>query len=341
MPVLAELRKNSSYAISILAGEFGRPVLEEEGFDFQPIETNISLERAGEIFEQKRPDLLFSATSWKSNVEQQFRNAAYEQHIKSVVVFDYWSNPALRWKGAVYPLPEMRDIVCVMDEVYRDVMREQGFPKGALVVTGQPHLERLCSQRIAHNSLKGLPRKFLFLSQPLDIIQPLTKGHPLGVVIQSVSQYAQKLQDTCLLTIKLHPKDDEQEIEKIIQEGKVDKNLKVNISPRLSSMSETVKAYEVVLGYRSMGLFEVKALGCPTLALDLVVIEEPLRLALKNFGIPIVAPKDIQNLEKVFSSWKDLDSFKNQHQGAIQKIVTVIKNQLSEEDYVETFAHRE
>jgi len=323
--VLAKLSKRPLYVLSIWAGEFGRPVLKEEGFHFQPIATDITIEKAREIFEKERPDLLFSATSWNSNVEQQFRNVAYEWHIASIVVFDYWSNPTLRWKDAIYALGEMPDSVCVMDEAYKQVMIQDGFSPLMLVVTGQPHLERLWENRQPLRSV-AKPQKILFLSQPKEILQIKDNQHPLTMIINAMNAYAKDR--TCLLTIKFHPKENEEELNQILANAPRNQNLKIRIAGRLATLPKLVKEHDVVLGYRSMGLFEVKAMGCPTLALDGCVIEGSLAKALENFGIPIVSMNDIANLENIWRNVPDAIRH-NPYAGATAKILSLMEKKLS------------
>ncbi len=324
MPVLCGLRNDPAYTLCIYAGEFGRPVLKEEGFAFESVPTYMKREDVRAVFDKEKPDLLLSATSWNSDVEQQFRNVACEKKVPSVVVFDFWSNPALRWKDSAYSLGKMPDTVCVMDEAYRQVMIQDGFPADQLIVTGQPHLERLWETK---RNLRSAPRlqKILFLSQPKEILQIKGDRHPLSMIIEAIGAYAKDHE--CVLTVKFHPKENEEELKDILVQAPKNKNLKIEIAERLAPLPELVEDHDVVLGYRSMGLFEVKSMGRAAMALDGCLIEPSLATALENFGIPVVAMKDLADLG---NAWKKADRpmEHNPYGGATERILAVIKRSL-------------
>lgn len=319
LPVLQGLLNDPRYELALYAGKFGQPVLSAAGIKFDEVSTNIELNEARAIFDKETPDLLLSATSWNSNVEQQFRNESLARDIRSVVVFDYWSNPATRWDHATYTIAQMPDTVCVMDEVYRQVMLDNGFPDRSLVVTGQPHLEKLSAGRSALK-FNALPQKILFLSQPNEVLG-FSIERPLEEVIKNLDIYAQG-QKGCQLTVKLHPKEDRTLVNKIVKE-QAKTHLTITIEDGPVLLEKLVEAHDVVLGYRSMGLFEAKAMGRPTFAVEEVVIEGPLQKALQNFGIPIVPVGELKNLS---AAWKKFDQSmaESPYAGATAKILTLI-----------------
>ncbi len=325
-PVLLALHEDNIFNVVTMAGPFARTVLAEDRMKPMSALTDISMTMASRILENERPDVLLTATSWNSNLEQQFRNAARQQSVPSVVVVDFWNNALLRWKGADYPLEKLTDIICVMDENFKRHMEARGFPKEALHVTGQPHLERL-------TNLKGpvpaarheTPTTFLFLSQPSDVLQfKTTGGHPLEIFLEALETYARSAGLPCQVTVKAHPKERAEDSRGIVEAFLENSHLRVVLAQDTTSLVDQYRAHDVVAGYYTMGLFEARILGRRVLSLDVAVTDPSVTQALGEYGIGVVDWPAMDSLAGLLRRPSN-PFIEDKNQGAARAVVALIK----------------
>jgi hypothetical protein len=144
-------------------------------------------QQAKKILNKNNPDIIVTATSGGSG-EQELRNAAFAMNIQSIVILDFWKDYSRRWLYATYHINEMKEKVCVMDEMTRKEMIEENFPKGKLFVTGHPYLDHIFNyENQKPEAEQG--NNYLFLSQPLDIIGVTNyQIHPLEIVVKAIEK---------------------------------------------------------------------------------------------------------------------------------------------------------
>ncbi|MEO8447647.1 MAG: hypothetical protein ABI528_09140, partial [bacterium] len=117
--LISELRKNKSLELNIYSGKLSRKISEK--INTVRIDSFISREKAEMIIDKFLPDMILTGTGG-GNAEQAFRNEAYKRNIKSIVVLDFWKDYSRRWLYSSYDLKDMKDKVCVMDELTKKEM---------------------------------------------------------------------------------------------------------------------------------------------------------------------------------------------------------------------------
>ncbi|MFY9987836.1 MAG: hypothetical protein WAK31_23965, partial [Chthoniobacterales bacterium] len=157
-PVIPKLRRRRNLRVNVIAGGFAQKVFAR--FHAENIASDWSESTIDEYLEKNRPDLILSGTSWKSQLEQRFRNRARSRNIPSVVVIDFWSDHPRRWHHAAYRFEDGQDRVCVPDPETAEAMVNFGYSKELLYVTGHPHLER-CFCRAARQEPRSRAKREL------------------------------------------------------------------------------------------------------------------------------------------------------------------------------------
>jgi hypothetical protein len=253
--------------------------------------TNWSESEIDECLDKNRADLLLSATSWKSALEQGFRNRAHLRGIPSVVVIDFWSNYPLRWQHATYQFEDGIDRVCVMDEQTAKAMNQAGYPITQLSVTGQPHLERCFQrairQRPPHRPNPGVAVLFLTISlaalglndDPVDQIR---------IICEALGRWSATTRQSVSLTIRLHPHETAEPnlINRI--RAFAPPGVAVELDDRARPIFGQLKRSDLVLGYITMGLFEARSLGKQAIAIKLADHPPELVAAMAGAGIPLL-----------------------------------------------------
>jgi hypothetical protein len=300
-PVVPKLRSKSNLRVAVIAGGFAQKVFTR----LRPENTSEdwSDTRIDEYLDRNRPDLLLSSTSWKSRLEQGFRNCAYARGIPSIVVIDFWSNYRMRWRDAVYRFEDGQDHVCVMDTQTAEVMRQEGYPMTKIHVTGQPHLERCYQRAVAHpaRSESGSELAVLFLTISLAALDlkddPVV---PIRVVCNALGHLQETTKRPVSLLIRPHPHETPApdflpRIRQFTAPG-----VTVHLADRTKPILAQLKKCDVALGYVTMGLFEARSLGKKAIAIKLAGHPPELVAAMANAGIDLV-PFDADSIVSALS----------------------------------------
>lgn len=288
-PVVPRLRSKPNLQVDVVAGGFAQKVFAR----LRPENTSEDWSDAklDEYLDKTRPDLLLSSTSWKSRLEQGFRNRAGVRNIPSVVVIDFWSNYRMRWHDATYRFEDGQDHVCVMDAQTAVAMHKEGYPIGKIYVTGQPHLER-CHQKAVACQLHSGPKSdlaILFLTISLAALgikdDPVI---PIRVVCEALGDLHEKLKRPVSLTIRPHPHESPapdflDRIRAFTPPG-----VTVQLADRTRHILEQLRRCDVVLGYVTMGLFEARSLGKRAVAIKLADHPSELIDAMDKAGIDLL-----------------------------------------------------
>lgn len=250
-----------------------------------------SSEKVAGYFEQHRPDLLLTSTSWKSDLEQSFRNQAHQLAIPSVVLMDFWSNYRMRWQHATYRFEESRDHVCVMDAPMARALQKEGYPRQKLHVVGHPHLEQ-CSQ-----GQKATPRsktapivdRVLLLSIPLAALgMQETPLAPIKIVCDGLAEWHKQTKRKIVLSIRQHPHEKKDpnfliEARKLAAPG-----ITIQLADNTKPVKNNIQTHDYIMGYVTMVLFEARAFGKQAIAMEITPYATDLKAALKTSGIRLV-----------------------------------------------------
>jgi hypothetical protein len=215
-PVLALLARRGALG-PIWASSIGAAPVARFGLAAKPI--------AGSpiaLLAEARPTVLLTGTSWGDDqVELPFLEAAASLGIPSVAIIDFWSNYAARFLAADGRLV-LPDRVAVPDRIAALEAAAEGIPEDRLVVTGNPHYERLVQEyqgfdrdaRLAFRERVGIPRAatvVLFASQPISSLYGTRLGYTeqgaLGAVRAGLETVAGWLGHPTILAVRRHPRE--------------------------------------------------------------------------------------------------------------------------------------
>jgi len=315
--------------LEVYAGLLSEKFLAEKTIEFKKINSLISIEEAEEIINNVSPDILITGTSG-GNAEQQLRNVAFNRNIKSVVIMDFWKDYGRRWLYASYQLETLKEKICVIDEMMKTEMIEEGFPKDNLIITGHPYLDKIFNYKInLENEDTSGKNNFLFLSQPLHTIGIKNyKIHPFKIFLDAIKELSEIREENILLTVKLHPLESLlSELRSLINEYNGEK-LEVKFANEKTQLTELILKSKVVIGYNTIAMFEAKALNKRTISLNVVPVKKSLTKAMERAGIEIIdATKEsiFDCLQKKSNSRLSSEVFK----GGIENCVKIIFNELN------------
>lgn len=287
---IAETRKAD---LAVYSGKPSLKFLKGTDLKINELKSDLTFEEASAIIDREVPDILLTATGGGS-AEQQLRNVANKRNINSFVVLDFWKHYARRWMYADYEIANMKDVVFVMDENVKIEMISDGFPENQIVVTGHPYLELLFSEEsYVSNSRAGF-HSYLFLSQPSDTIGLKDyKKHPVEEIIKQLKKHSKSTGKNLELYVKLHPLETvSAELLNIVTDND-------GIEMRVFLMDARIDLYyllrkcKTVIGYNSVALFEAAARGKRVFSLEVVPMNDSLKIAMEGAGIEIVKPGKI------------------------------------------------
>jgi Monogalactosyldiacylglycerol (MGDG) synthase len=323
-PVIPKLRKRPRLRVNAIAGGFAQKVFAR--IKAENTETDWSDTKIDAYLDRTQPDLVLSGTSWKSCLEQGFRNRARLRNIPSVVVIDFWSDHPRRWHDADYRFEEGKDRVCVPDTETAESMVRYGYPKELLYVTGQPHLER-CFQRAAVRESHPPARTeitVLFLTIALAALKleqdPVAQ---IRVVCQALGRWSVAVKKQIILTIRPHPHENPppdflQRIQAFAPSG-----VTVRMADRTQPIQGQLKKSDLVLGHITMGLFEARSLGKQAIALEVTDHPPELVTAMENAGIAFL-PFDADRIASFLCHPKpNSNDLGNLHRGAAAAVAKV------------------
>jgi hypothetical protein len=291
-PVIQRLKIEPDTHVDVVAGHFAHKLFDR--FSPEIADADWSEQEIDQFLERTRPQLFLTSTSWKSSLEQGFRNRAHLLGVPSVVLIDFWSNYRLRWQYAAYRYEESKDHVCVMDRRTARAMQKEGYPTENIHVTGQPHLEKCLRQRIREASRSGeMKRKrVLLLSNALSALgledDPTA---PIRVICKALAEWYARTNTPIVLSIRQHPheKTDPDFLTKA--QGIAPQGVTIRLADRTKPIRGQIQSNDVILGYVTMALFEARCLGKRAIAVELANYPPELAFAMKEAGIILASSK--------------------------------------------------
>jgi len=321
-PVIPRLRSKPNLHVDIIAGGFAQKVFAR--LRPENASEDWSDAKIDEYLDKHRPDLLLSSTSWKSRLEQGFRNHAQVRGISSVVVIDFWSNYRMRWHDATYRYEDGQDHVCVMDAQTATEMQKEGYPIEKIYVTGQPHLERCYQRAVVHQSNSGPTSELAVLFLTISLVALGLKDDPvipIQIVCEALGRLHKTSRQPVSLLIRPHPHETPApeflaRIQAVTPPG-----VTAQLADRTRPILEQLRQCDVVMGYVTMGLFEARSLGKRAIAIKLADHPSELIAAMDDAGIDLV-PFDADHIATSLSGSARgaRNSPGNTHQGATAAI---------------------
>ena len=323
-PVIPTLRKRSNLRVNAIAGGFAQKVFAR--IKAENTDTDWSDTKIDDYLDRTRPDLVLSGTSWKSCLEQGFRNRARLRNIPSVVVIVFWSDHPRRWHDADYRFEDGQDRVCVPDKETAESMVRYGYPKELLYVTGQPHLERCFRRATLHKSSSAARTEITVLFLTIALAALKLEQDPIAqirVVCQALGRWSASIKKQIVLTVRPHPHENPppdflHQIQNFAPSG-----VTVRMADRTKPIVGQLKKSDLVLGHITMGLFEARSLGKQAIALEVTDHPPELVAAMKSAGIAFL-PFDADRITSFLCHPEQAtNNLGNLHRGAAAAVARV------------------
>ena len=262
-------------------------------------------EEAPAVFEEYRPDSVFTGTSYTSRLELDFVREAAKRGIYSASFVDHYTGFDERFgSGQERILP---DEIHVLDEKAAELGRSAGVPSERIRITGNPYHEYLRTWR------SGLSKKQVFQSLEIPISDcktilfgpdPLSNAggsaeygtdevEILRIFLKCLGQQDHPF----LLLVKAHPNQSLEYLKTGLQD--IPSNVEVHLVPseRDYFLNDLISHCDMVAGMFSNILLEAQILGKKTLQIN-IGLKVPA-IIISNSIIPVENIDQMENLIKL------------------------------------------
>lgn len=241
---------------------------------YKDFKTSVIILKHGfeQLIDTLKPDLIFTGTSYKSDIEQQFIKIALRNSITCFSFIDHWTSISKRFEDATgkRTLP---DQVWVIDEHAQKIAIKEGIDKAKIIISGNPYHDWLKNWKpkmskkdfIKYIDLQLQNKKILvYAPDPLSNINGMeTYGFDeitaTKAFVKLFSENYEELRDWFVL-VKTHPNQNKFELKKILFDN-----------PSFILMADDVDANsciyfaDVICGFFSSFLIEASVMNKPVL----------------------------------------------------------------------------
>lgn len=231
-------------------------------------------EDAPAVFEEYRPESLYTGTSYTSRIEMDFVSEAAKRGIASASFVDHYTGYDVRFGfGMERILP---DKIHVLDEKAASLAREAGLTESRIRITGNPYHEFLRSWQTQLTKEEvfqqlSIPvsdaKTILFAPDPLSNAGGASKFGTdevaiLGILLDALGETGKPIQ----LLIKGHPNQSMDYLKTGLKN--LPKNVEVHLVPaeKDALLNDIIHHADLVAGMFSSLLIEAELLGSKTLA---------------------------------------------------------------------------
>ncbi len=290
-PVIKKLINQNNINVKIFASETSEEKFLKQNISFVSLKgydsENFKIKIAEEIIKKENPAIVVTSFGEKSNYEYCFRLAAKKCNIPVLFVLDQWMNYLQRFNRNESDLNNIPDVICVMDNVAKKEMIEEGFKSQNIVITGNPYFDDIFLLKEEFNKEKiteyrkmfGIrDDEFLitFASEPMENSEneiekngsklKYTEKTVVTDLLSALESISIKKKFKMCLIIKLHPKetkDNFDEIKKEFSSEYIRLIINDNTNPRKLILSSNL-----IVGMSSMFLIESVLLGKLTVSIQ-------------------------------------------------------------------------
>ncbi|MBN2435953.1 MAG: UDP-N-acetylglucosamine 2-epimerase [Spirochaetes bacterium] len=265
--VIKKLEKEENLSIKVFAAKQSKKIFRDHNISFTKIE-NTDFNRQLDF----KPDLIMTGAGMRNSIEKEAILYGRNNQIITITLLDFWSHYWERFtidgKNDVSSLP---DYIFVMDNIAKDQMISEGFPKNKLVITGNPYFDTF---KILHDKNENVRTdSILFISQPeyqKGCYQTDTR------LFEDLLDTIHELDEKVKIIIRPHPKDiietyTKYASENIIIDAKTDAKKLIDLN-------------DIIIGKNSTLLFEAVFRGKFVISYQ-PTIEKPDRLVTNNMGL--------------------------------------------------------
>ena len=266
------------------------------GVDGFPNEQSTSDLEIDKIFQNYRFDLVFTATSYHSNLERLIIREGLKRNIPVASIIDCWSNYHSRFLyRETYAYP---DVLFVCDQTMGESILQQGIPS-KIIVSGNPHLEILLKN---YPAIKKIDRdgkcKIRFFSDNSRLYYP-DKEIDEFVIVENLVRFIVERDRAVELLVRPHPMESIEPWYKhfIFLKSKYDLH---NITLTLDEVpiEKVLEDSFIAVGLSSMVLIETAICGIPTFSYQVdMPYENYFYLPFEDYGIKrLCSHEDLKDL---------------------------------------------
>lgn len=287
IPAIEMLFHQGTEKIAVVASDTAISIFEKQAIAHETIpppqedKEPESEQKARDLLERIRPDILLLGTAWGLSWDKILIPLARDRNIPSVVVLDMWSNYRERFTHPPTGQVNLPTKIALMDEVALEQAIAAGLPPENLVITGQPYLETLPSQlqhpeiveqakqlRQSWQSSSPASKIILFASESFardyGVDTPHYRGYTeidaLDGLVRAIEEVEKQTQSHWEIVVKLHP---DQPLESFQPNPLARRKIRtIANAPSLACL----KAADVIVGMTSMFLLESAFARQPTLS---------------------------------------------------------------------------
>lgn len=221
-----------------------------------------------EIIHNFRPDLIFTGTSYTSNIENSAISIGKKSGVSTTSLVDHWTSISDRFKtDSGYNFPNE---VWVMDHNAQQTAINEGIDKKSIYISGNPYHIWLAKWRPKRSKKLFLkktieidPKKkiVLFAPDPLSNVNGLnTYGFDEYTssrqIIDCVENCSEKEKESFQILVKLHPNQKTEPIQRIFKGAQ-----NFSILPPLVDLNEYLFFSDLVIGFFSSVLIEASVMN--------------------------------------------------------------------------------
>jgi hypothetical protein len=217
------------------------------------------------LIDNYKPDIIFTATSYKSDIEKKFLQIASLRNIKTISFVDHWTSIVERfqYQNVIY-LPS---VLQVIDNRAKEIAVQQGLPTDIIEIVGNPYHERLKNWKPTQSKISFLKEIGINENQSKLVVyapDPLSNVNGKDSFgfdeIMATNKLVELFQNNnipnCIVLIKTHPNQNIQ----LIQEAILNQSAFV-LLPESISANSTIYFADVILGFFSSFLLEANILN--------------------------------------------------------------------------------
>ncbi|MCU0425788.1 MAG: hypothetical protein MUF71_09210 [Candidatus Kapabacteria bacterium] len=258
-----------------------------------PNELSAEPEDIAGILDKIKPQAVFTATSFNSNLERLAVRFANERGIPTFSILDFWSNYQKRFtlNGTV---SQPQTLFVADGRMKREAEAE--LPGTSVLISGNPHLANIAAQYAdARSKAVTTPiRRIRFFCENIKHYYP---EKPINefTVVPRLLQSLRLCGFNGELIIRPHPMESREPWQEAVQrdegEGMRDIDEENNIRKRVTMRLDTASFDEVLrdnclaVGFSSMALLETASVGIPTFSYQISVPDDYFWLPFEEYGI--------------------------------------------------------
>lgn len=241
------------------------------------------------IFDRNLPDFIITATSANDFFERNLWQFAKQKNVPTLCIIDQWINLGIRFTDLdftkvddyypQYPKKYLPDIICVIDDLAKNMLKAEGVPEAHIRVTGQPYFEYLLNHKkntgVKTNEVMNLwdPQsdafKLIFVSEPLtelygedvENIWGLSELTILSECVKSLKRI-DALQRVKLI-VKAHPRESIDKLMKKIHQLNSEYKCTIKLVSEEVNGWDLIQSSDFLIGLTSIFLLEAVLLGKP------------------------------------------------------------------------------